>query len=79
MSFENFARFAHLLHRYSPISLQLKFYVVRVRKEVFGSISSRDVDMSGRSGLCVYMKAHSLCSRLEVKGRKSERSVVGDV
>ena len=35
----------------SPISLQLKFYVVRVRKEVIGSISSRDVDMSGRSGL----------------------------
>ena len=59
-----------------PISLQLKFYVVRVRKEVIGSISSRDVDMSGRSGLCVYMKAHSLCSRLEVKGRKSERSDV---
>ena len=35
----------------SPISLQLKLHVVRVRKEVFGSISSRDVDMSGRSGL----------------------------
>ena len=31
----------------SPISLQLKLHVVRVKKEVFGSISSRDVDMSG--------------------------------
>ena len=63
----------------SPISLQLKLHVVRVRKEVFGRIWRCDVDMSGRSGLCVYMKAHSLCSRLEVKGRKSESIDVEDV
>ena len=62
-----------------PISLQLKLHVVRVRKEVFGRIWRCDVDMLGDDGLWVHMKAHSLCSRLEVKGRKSERSVVGDV
>ena len=33
--------------QHTPISLQLKLHVVRVRKEVFGNISSRDVDMSG--------------------------------
>ena len=31
----------------SPISLQLKLHVVRVRKEVFENISRCDVDMSG--------------------------------
>ena len=31
----------------SPISLQLKLHVVRVRKEVIGSISRCDVDMLG--------------------------------
>ena len=41
-----------------PIFLQLKFHVVCVRKEVFGMISTRDVDMSARSGLWVNMKAH---------------------
>ena len=41
----------------SPISLQLKLHVVRVHKEVFGSICSRDVNMSGDGGLCVCMKA----------------------
>ena len=62
-----------------PISLQLKLHVVRVRKEVFGRIWRCDVDMLGDDGLWVHMKAHSLCSRLEVKGRKSERSDVEDV
>ena len=35
--------------------------------------------MLGRSGLCVYMKIHPLCSRLAVKGRKSESIDVEDV
>ena len=39
----------------SPISLQLKLCVVSDDKEVFGSICSRDVDMSGDGGLCVCM------------------------
>ena len=41
----------------SPIFLRLKLHVVRVHKEVFGSICSRDVNMSGDDGLCVCMKA----------------------
>ena len=40
---------------HSRISLQLKLHVVRVHKEVFGSICSRDVNMSGDDGLCVCM------------------------
>ena len=40
----------------SPIFLRLKLHVVRVHKEVFGSISTRDVNMSGDDGLCVCMK-----------------------
>ena len=40
----------------SPIFLRLKLHVVRVHKEVFGSICSRDVNMSGDDGLCVCMK-----------------------
>ena len=39
----------------SPISLGLKLCEVRVHKEVFGSICSRDVNMSGDDGLCVCM------------------------
>ena len=35
----------------SPIFLQLKLCVGRVRKEVFGCVTSRDVDMSGDGGL----------------------------
>ena len=46
----------------SPISLQLKLHVVRVRKEVFESISSRDVDMSALSRLWVIMKTHYVSS-----------------
>ena len=41
----------------SPISLGLKLCVVRECEEVFGSVSSRDVNMSGDDGLCVCMKA----------------------
>ena len=63
----------------SPISLQLKFYVVRVRKEVIGSISSRDVDMSGRSGLWVLSYSYHVWRCLEVVREKSERSVGEDV
>ena len=40
----------------SPIFLRLKLHEARVHKEVFGSICSRDVDMSGDDGLCVCMK-----------------------
>ena len=39
----------------SPIFLRLKLCEVRVHKEVFGSICSRDVNMSGDDGLCVCM------------------------
>ena len=46
----------------SPIFLRLKLHVVRVHKEVFGSICSRDVDMSGDGGLCVCMKVWCVCS-----------------
>ena len=46
----------------SPIFLILKLHVVRVHMEVFGSICSRDVNMSGDDGLCVCMKAHCICS-----------------
>ena len=63
----------------SPISLQLKLHVVRVRKEVFGSISSRDVDMSGRSGLWVLSYSYHVWRCLEVVREKSERSVGEDV
>ena len=35
----------------SPISLQLKLYVVRECEKVFGSVSSRDVNMSAPSRL----------------------------
>ena len=35
----------------SPIFLRLKLHVVRVHKEVFGNISTRDVDMSGHDEL----------------------------
>ena len=35
----------------SPISLRLKFYVGRDHKEVFGCVTSRDVNMSAPSGL----------------------------
>ena len=35
----------------SPIFLRLKLHVVRVHKEVFGSICSRDVNMSAPSRL----------------------------
>ena len=63
----------------SPISLQLKLHVVRVRKEVFGSISSRDVDMSGRSGLWVLSYSYHVWSCLEAVWEKSERSVGEDV
>ena len=40
----------------SPIFLRLKLHVARVHKEVFGSISTRDVNMLGDDGLCVCMK-----------------------
>ena len=35
----------------SPISLQLKLYEVRECEEVFGGVSSRDVNMSAPSRL----------------------------
>ena len=41
----------------SPISLLLKLCEVREFEKVFGSICSRDVNMSGDGGLCVCMKA----------------------
>ena len=41
-----------------PISLLLKLCVVRECEEVFGNISTRDVDMSGHDELCMYMKPH---------------------
>ena len=36
---------------HSPISLQLKLYEVRECEEVFGGVSSRDVNMSAPSQL----------------------------
>ena len=60
----------------SPISLQLKLCVVSDDMEVFGSICSRDVDMSGDDGLCVCMKAHCICSCSVMVWMKSERSDV---
>ena len=46
----------------SPISLRLKLCEGRECEKVFGSICSRDVNMSGDDGLCVCMKAHCICS-----------------
>ena len=40
----------------SPIFLRLKLCEGRECEEVFGSICSRDVNMSGDDGLCVCMK-----------------------
>lgn len=58
----------------SPISLRLKFYVASDHKEVFGCVTSRDVDMSALSRLwvlsysyhvwrcCVWVREKSECS-----------------
>ena len=44
----------------SRISLGLKLCEVRECEKVFGSICSRDVNMSGDDGLCVCMKAYCI-------------------
>ena len=60
--------------QHTPISLRLKFYVGRDHKEVFGCVTSRDVNMSALSQLwvlsysyhvwrcCVWVREKSECS-----------------